>query len=235
MGGILILTAVELEARALARELEFPALPSLPFPAYGRGAARLAPVGLRAALLASRWPRLLDGLDRPLVISAGVCGGLDPRLRCGDLVLPENVLGPSGELYHVTPSHHRAATAGTGRAAATGRLVTTRGVVRTPEAKAALFTGTGAVAADMESAFILSQAAASGCMSLVVRGVSDSASQSLPGELLDLVTEDGRLRLGQALALTVSRPALLPRALAVRQATRQALRAVARSLAGLVS
>jgi len=71
---------------------------------------------------------------------------------------------------------------------------------------------------------------------------------SVPGELagttcheilhvyqFDLVTEDGRLRLGQALALTATRPAVLPRALALRQASRKALRAVARALAGSMS
>ena len=94
LSRILILTAVELEARALARQLELPALPSLPFPAFGRGTLRLAPVGLRAALLAARWPGLRLGLDQPLVISAGVCGALAPDLRAGDLILPESVHRP---------------------------------------------------------------------------------------------------------------------------------------------
>ena len=104
MSRILILTAVELEARALARQLELPALPSLPFPAFGRGTLRLAPVGLRAALLAERWPGVRLGLDQPLVISAGVCGALAPDLRAGDLILPESVIGPAAERLNVTPT-----------------------------------------------------------------------------------------------------------------------------------
>jgi hypothetical protein len=229
LSRILILTAVELEARALARQLELPALPSLPFPAFGRGTLRLAPVGLRAALLAERWPGLRLGLDQPLVISAGVCGALAPDLRAGDLILPESVIGPSAERLNVTPTAYaRAAALGT--AARHGTLLTTRDVVATPTDKAALHARTGAVAVDMESSLILTFAAGAGCPTLVVRGVSDAAGESVPPELIGLVTEAGKLRPGRVLALGVTRPYVLPRALALRHATQRALAAVARLL-----
>jgi adenosylhomocysteine nucleosidase len=230
---ILILTAVELEARKLARELELPLLRAFSFPAFGRGALRLAPVGLRAVLCGPRWARLLDGLDHPLVVSAGVCGGLDPRLRPGDLVIPERVMEPPGDPHPIASDHHRAALARGGATAWTGPLITTREVVRTPEAKAALFAASGAVAADMESAVIVARAAGAGCPALVVRGVSDGAGESLAPELTGLVTREGRLRLGRALALTVTRPATLSEALGLRRRTYQALGAVARVLAAL--
>ena len=142
-------------------------------------AIRVAPVGLRAGLLATRWPRLVAELDDPLIVSAGVCGGLDPALAQGDLVLPESIIGPTDELLNVTPSHHRAAEA-LALSVSTGRLITTREVIRTPEAKATLFARTGAVAADMESSLIVSMAAAAGLPSLVVRAVSDAATESSP-------------------------------------------------------
>jgi adenosylhomocysteine nucleosidase len=230
VSGILILTAVELEARALARQLELPAITSLPFPAFGRGDLRVAPVGLRAGLLSSRWPAITAGLDRPLVISAGVCGALAPDLQAGDLVLPESVIGPSAERLNVTPTAYARAT-GLAGAARRGTLATSREVVATAEAKAALFARTGAVAVDMESSVILAHAAGAGCPTLVVRGVSDAAGESLPPELIGLVTEAGKLRTARALALTLTRPRVLPRALALRQATRRALTAVARFLA----
>jgi len=229
LSRILILTAVELEARALARQLELPALPSLPFPAFGRGTLRLAPVGLRAALLAERWPGLRLGLDQPLVISAGVCGALAPDLRSGDLILPESVIGPSAERLNVTPTAY-ARAAGLGPAARHGTLVTTRDVVATPTDKAALHARTGAVAVDMESSLILTFAAGAGCPTLVVRGVSDTAGESVPPELIGLVTDAGKLRTVRALALGVTRPHVLPRALALRHATQRALAAVARLL-----
>ena len=234
MSRILILTAVELEARALARQLELPALPSLPFPAFGRGTLRLAPVGLRAGLLAERWPILRLGLDQPLVISAGVCGALAPDLRPGALVLPESVLGPSAERLNVTPTAYARALA-LGGAARGGTLQTSREVVATVEAKAALFARTGAVAVDMESSLILTHAAGAGCPALVVRAVADAAGETLPPELIGLVTEAGRLRAVRALALTVTRPRVLPRALALRHATRRALAEVARLLAAFTT
>jgi hypothetical protein len=234
VSGILILTAVELEARALARRLELPPITVLPFPAYGRGLLRVAPVGLRAGLLASRWPRLLAGFNYPLVVSAGVCGALALDLGAGDLVLPESVLGPSGERLNVTPTRHRQATELAG-AARGGTLVTSAEMVATVEAKAALFASSGALAVDMESSVILAHAGAAGCPTLVVRGVSDAASESLPLELIDLMTPAGKLRPMRALALTVTRPRLVPRAVALRQATRRALAAVARVLAALAA
>ena len=231
---ILILTAVELEARRLARALELPALPRLSFPAWGRGRVRLAPVGLRARRLDVRWASLSNGFCPALVVSAGVCGGLDPALARGDLVLPVSVVGPSGETLKVTPSHHRLAVERAGGSVHTGLLVTTRDVVATPEAKAALRARTGGVAVDMESALILGAAAAAGCPSLVVRGVSDGATEALPPEVVGLLTAEGRLKSGHAALLAVRRPRVIPRALGLRRGAGQALSAVARSLAGLV-
>ena len=54
MRAILILTAIELEARVLARALELPVLAARPSFAFGRGAVRLATVGLGAARLGSQ-------------------------------------------------------------------------------------------------------------------------------------------------------------------------------------
>ena len=138
---MLVLTAVELEARALARELELPQGSRFPFPVYerpteiGRARLRVAPVGLRAALLPERWPALVADLASPLVISAGTCGALAPGLGVGDLILPESVLGPTGERLNVTPGAHRSALE---RApdAWTGLLLTSAELVGTPEAKA---------------------------------------------------------------------------------------------------
>ncbi len=234
MSGILILTAVELEARVLARRLELPPITVLPFPAFGRGLLRVAPVGLRAGLLGSRWPRLLAGFNYPLVVSSGVCGGLAPDLSVGELVVPESVLGPGGERLNVTPTRHRQATELAG-AARGGTLVTSREVAATAEAKAALFASTGAVAVDLESAIILTHAGSAGCPTLVVRGVSDAAGDSVPLELIELMTPEGKLRPGRALALTVTRPRLLPRALALSRATRLALTAVARVIAAIAA
>src|SRR5262249_45266550 len=231
---ILILTAVDLEARRLARDLELPRLGSHAFLLFGRGSVRLAPVGLGAALLGARWKPLLTGFGQPLVISAGVCGGLDPALPPGALAPPARVPAPAGAEPAAARHTHRAAVARAGGAVSIGALVTTAAVVATPGDKAALHAATGAVAVDMESSIVLARAAAEGLRALVIRAIADSAHQRLPAELAQLVTAAGRVRLGRAVALTVTRPATVPIALALRKRTGRALGAVARALSALI-
>ncbi len=143
-------------------------------------------------------------------------------------------MDPRGGLHPITSSYHGRAAASAGTTACTGPLITTREVVATPEAKALLHAKSGAVAADMESSFIVAQAASFGCPVLVIRAVLDGAGEGLAPELTRLVTPEGNLRLTRALALSVTRPAVLPGALTLRRRTHQALRAVARVLAALV-
>lgn len=236
MSDLLVLTAALLEARGLARELELGRLRRLPFAAFegsrGAGRLRLAPVGLRAALLPDRWRALAGDLDRPLVVSAGICGGLLPELEAGDPVLPESVIGPAGERWNATPGAHVAAL----RAAPGARtepLLTTTDLLSTPEAKAERREATGAVAVDLESAGILAWASRQGCPSLVVRAVADTARQELPAELEDLLTREGKLLAGRALALALSRPATIRLALTLSRGRLRALKSVARVIAAL--
>jgi len=65
--------------------------------------------------------------------------------------------------------------------------------------------------------------------------VSDAAGENVPPELIGLVTDAGKLRTVRALALGVTRPHVLPRALALRHATQRALAAVARLLAAFTA
>jgi hypothetical protein len=248
VNDVLVLTALELEARGLARELELPRLSRLPFPAYELertphpryagtrrvpGRLRLAPVGLRGALLSERGPALAADLTFPLVVSAGTCGALAPELGAGDLVLPESVIGLAGERLNVTPGAHALAAA-LAPAARRGLLLTSRDVLATPEDKAERFQATAAAAVDLESAVILAWASRQGHPSLVVRAVADTAHQYLPAELVGLVTPEGKLLTGGILALTFTHPTTIPRALLLRRGTRRALRSVARLIAALV-
>jgi hypothetical protein len=233
LGAILVLTAVELEAQALARALWLPRLKSFSFPVFGDTRFRLAPIGLAATCLSARFPALVEGLGHPLVISAGVCGALDPEVTCGSLVLPEMVIGTHGERYPATAAHHRrhaAAFAGGRMRFSTGALVTVPDVAATPEAKMKLREATGAVAVDMESSLILRAAAEAGCPGLVLRGVSDDAKDSLSPELAALITAEGRVLKARAAETVLRHPAILPRALKLRRATRGALAAVAEAL-----
>jgi len=217
LGAILVLAAVELEARALARALRLPRLKSFSFPAFGDARFRLAPVGLAARVLSARFPALLEGLEHPLVISAGVCGALDPAVSCGSLILPETVIGPRGERYAAAAAHHRrhvAALSDRGMRFATGALATVAEVAATPGAKAKLREAT----------------AEAGCPGLVLRGVSDDAEDSLSPELAALLTAEGRVRKARAAATVLRQPAIVPQALKLQRATQGALATVAEAL-----
>jgi adenosylhomocysteine nucleosidase len=233
LAAILALTAAEVEARALARALSLPSLPSLPFVVFGDGPFRVAPVGIGACLLKERWPVLVASPDHPLVISTGVCGALDPALGVGDVVLGDSVIDEAGTRHIVTADPRVRATVAQRARTRQGAMVSTSHVVATPEAKAALRAETGGVAVDMESAAIVGMAAAHGCPSLVLRGVSDDARESLPEALLSLLSADGRLRARALLAL--AHPRLLGAALRLRRTSRQALESVAGSLALLAA
>jgi adenosylhomocysteine nucleosidase len=229
---LLVLTAMDLEGRALARELGLARRPSSPFPRFAGGRIEVVPVGLRASRVEARW--LVDGAPA-LVVSAGTCGALSPVLgEPGALVVPREVLTLSGARLAVDPAGHAralAAAARAGLAAAVDPLLTADAIVESPEAKAALARETGAVAVDMESAAILAAAARRGVPAVVVRAVSDTAAQRVPRELGDLVDDEGRTRPGRAAALVLRRPALIGRALALQRGAAVALKAVARVLA----
>ncbi|MBI2218189.1 MAG: hypothetical protein HYU51_12905 [Candidatus Rokubacteria bacterium] len=221
MRSVLVLTALELEARTLARELGLEPVPSSGWPHFRGGVLEIACVGLRASALAARAP----ACRRPaLVASAGVCGALSPALREGMLVVPEAVVCASGERF------------ATGRVAPlvpSGTLLWARELVESPSEKARLWIETGALAVDMESGPILAWAREAGVPAAVVRAVSDSASESVPPELAAAVAVDGTLSPSRAVRAALTRPAVLGRAFGLRRGTTAALSAVARALASV--
>lgn len=229
----LVLTGLESEAHALARALEIPRLGRADFVAFGRGRLRMAAVGLGAGRLDARWDAMAGDGPVAQVVSAGVCGGLDPALRPGDLIVPQRVLAPGGEVLDVSPAMRRAILDRIGPVPAAAILATSDRVLSTPEAKADLRARTGAAAVDMESAAVMRRAAAAGAAALVVRGVSDAAGETVPAELLEVMSPDGHVRAVRALAALVFSPRLVGDALRLRRDTRRALGAVASALRGL--
>ena len=222
MSRLLVLTAVDLEARTLARHLGLVSDAGGSWPRFTGGALEIVPVGIGASQLAAR----LAHTDSPaLVVSAGVCGALAPELAVGAPVVPETVLGPDGV---------RHATAAVGGARRHGTLLSTDRVAGDAAAKARLWLQTGALAVDMESAAILVWAAARGVPGLVIRAVSDPAARGVPADLARVVHDDGRVRPMRAVTAMLARPGALADAVALRSATTAALKTVAAMLGTLV-
>lgn len=222
MTRVLVLVAIDIEARGLARHLRLARIADSPWPHFASGTVELACVGVRACQLPAR-----AGVFRPcdLVVSAGACGALAPELAVGDLVVPEVVVdGASG----------RWVTAPLRRLARGGTLLTVADVVETPAHKSRLWLECGARAVDMESAPILAWAAQRGTAGAVVRAVSDSAQRAIPAALAAAVGDDGRVRPLRAVTAALARPATLSHLMELRAGTEAALKSVAAALAALV-
>ena len=219
MSQILVLTAVDVEARGLARHLGLAAVGSEDGVRYRGGVLEIACMGPRAGHLAER----AAACRRPtVVISAGACGALAPDLAVGALVVPETVIGPDGA---------RRPTAAVPPLVRAGALLTADDVVHTPEDKARLWIDTGAAAVDTESAAVLEWARAHDVPAAVVRGVSDAAAAAIPRDLASLVESGGRVNRGQALRAMLSRPRAVADAIALGRGTALALKTVAAALA----
>ena len=221
MRTLLILTAVELEARNLARHLGVPSVPTAAWPHFRSGPLEIACVGLRASALAARASHFQRA---DLVISAGACGALSPDLPEGALVVPEAV---------VTEEGGRTTTARLPGLDSKGTLLTVRHVVPSAADKARLWMETGALACDMESSVIAEWASARGAAIAVVRGVSDTADHGVPADLAAAVGDDGRVRTTTAVRAALSRRGALRDALSLRRGTNAALANVASALARL--
>jgi adenosylhomocysteine nucleosidase len=216
---LLVLTAVDLEARELARQLGLAPVAGSAWPHFAGGAIEVVAVGVRAPHLAAR----LAAAAPTLVVSAGACGALAPELAVGALVVPETVLAPDGR---------RQATAAAGGLRRHGTLATVERVLEDAAAKSRLWLETGALAVDMESAPILAWAAARGVPASVVRGVSDPADRGVPADLVRVVQDD-RVHPMRAVSAVLARPRALADAMALRSGTTAALKTVASALATL--
>ncbi|MFQ5774442.1 MAG: purine phosphorylase [Kiloniellaceae bacterium] len=174
----------------------------------GRAAPGLACAGASGARARAHAARLIaEGAEA--VISFGLCGGLDPALRPGDLVLAEEIATSDGRKI---PAHaptrarllERLEAAGL-RPAGGALLGSDRPVAKAAE-KAALYATTRARAVDMESHGVALAAEAAGVPVAALRAVADPAERDLPRAALKATGPDGRLRLLAVLATMYLRP-----------------------------
>lgn len=152
--------------------------------------------------------KLLAGGARVLV-SFGLCAGLDPALEAGDLLLAEAVIVAPGQAIE-TDAPRRTALAArlaeSGLRVAGGAVLGQERQIGRAEDKAALFASTGARAVDMESHGVARAAEAAGVPFLVARAVADPAGRNLPRAALDATGPEGRIKLFKVLTTMYLRP-----------------------------
>ena len=175
MSHIGVVAALEAEARTLG-----PAVRRRDGLASLGDGALLAVSGMGGDLAAPAARRLVEAGVSAL-LSFGLAGGLDPALRAGRVVLPDEVISRDGMRMHTSSEWHRHLS----RAIAdlepvSGALLSSVGPVAAVEDKALLFRETGAVAVDMESVAIAQVAAAHELPFMAVRVIVDGAADALP-------------------------------------------------------
>jgi adenosylhomocysteine nucleosidase len=195
---ILVVTAIREELAAFARK-RLP--PGVVAAATGDGPVRAA--RSVAALCAHYRPGLLIG--------AGVAGGLTPDLGAGDLVVGHRILDADGEAPPPLGGLVVAAAAKPG--AQQGTLLTLDRPLVSPSEKEEWGARVGPPPAtvDMESAAWARAAAGHGVPFLIVRIVSDTAEEELPGYLSRCMDSQGGIRRSAVALSALLHPRTIPR------------------------
>jgi hopanoid-associated phosphorylase len=165
-------------------------------------------MGFEGRILSDRGIRTLFGIDAVVlqrsleealsagcsgVVSIGTAGGLDPALAPGSWVVGRSVITPEAEYPCDGPWADCLARLLSGARA--GVIAGVDGPVATVQAKQALYSRTGALAADMESAHTARLAARYRVPFAAARVVIDPAKRALPKSALVGLRRDGSVDL----------------------------------------
>ena len=153
--------------------------------------------------------------NRPdLVITSGCAGGLDPKLKLGDVVYDldaelgfQSVLEQQGAIparFHCYPR-----------------------VAATAEEKRKLRAETGADVVEMESGVIRRICREEGISSATVRVILDAAEDELPLDFNELIDADQNLSYAKLAGKIAGRPTLIPRLLRFQSQTKEVARKLA--------
>lgn len=171
-------------------------------------AARIDPSKVRIAISganAARAEDLTEGLiaaGARAVISAGLCGGLAPDMKSGDLVIGERVVSASGDVILAD----RALLAAAPKSAQQVAIFGSDDIIDSVEEKARLFGRFASQTVDMESHGAARAAARAGAPFIAVRAVADAATRALPKAALGAVTAAGGVNVVSVLIECVKAP-----------------------------
>jgi adenosylhomocysteine nucleosidase len=192
--------------------------------AEARVAAPLGPAEAGGGLppgAAAAAERLL-GQGVSALVSFGLCGGLDPALRPGAVVVPRAVLW-DGESYAADP----ALSAALGGISAEA-LFAGAAVAADPTTKARLFAATGAAAIDLESGAVAMVARRAGVPFAVLRAVCDPAEAGLPPAALVALDAGGAVSVWAVARSVLRDPRQIPALIALGRAAGVARAALVR-------
>jgi adenosylhomocysteine nucleosidase len=170
------------------------------------------------------------GLPIELVVSFGICGGLDPKLRSGDLVIGSEVVSGAERLAaheDLSRGLERCLT-DAGERVVRGRIAAVVTPVMNVQAKAELRAATDALAVDMESGIAARFADARGLPFVILRAVSDTAKRNLPALVAHAVSTEGEVDTVAVFAALIRSPGQLAGTIAAARDSTGALRSLRR-------
>ncbi len=172
-------------------------------------------IGAENAAVAAGW--LVDHGVTALAV-VGVSGGLDPKLRIGDLVIPEIVVeagwgGNRGKriMDESIADPLCSLLMKEGITVHRGILLTDANPALTPREKSALFIKYSAQTVDMESASVFRVAHDQNLPFLVIRSICDIATTDIPEKLFQSLNPKGSLCWHRLLTAVLLHPFLIPR------------------------
>ncbi len=171
----------------------------------------------------------LIGAGADLLLSCGVCGGLDPALAPGSVVLADRVVLADGRQIETAAGW----VAGAGQCLRAAGVTPVGGAVfgspaalTTTGDKASARHRLGAIAVDMESHGVAEAAGPHRHPFAVLRVVADPAGRAIPDFALAGMAADGGVRLAPVLAGLAVRPWRLPALLTLAADQNKALAAL---------
>jgi adenosylhomocysteine nucleosidase len=161
------------------------------------------------------------------LMTFGTAGGLDPALKAGCIVLPAELISPSGTRFVTCRSWREriAAAVSSSQAVTEGNLLTSALALESVVAKAAAYRSSGAVAVDMESAAVAEVAAAARLPFIAVRVIVDTAADVLPRAVV-AASRAGGVRMGRLIAGLLFAPGQIKPLMRLSQRYRTALRSL---------
>ncbi len=221
-----MVAALASEARALGPSMpRGGTTPLSELAALGEGSLlAVSGIGRAAADAAAR--TLIDA-GASALITFGLAGGLDPALKSGSVVIPNEVIGADGIRYPANRAWRErvAAAISSLRAVSEGAVLTNPHAINTPADKAAAFRATGAAAVDMESAAVAAVAADHKLPFIAVRVIVDTAADKLPRAVV-AASRAGRLQFGRLIAGLAMAPGDIAALMQLAQRYRIAMRSL---------
>lgn len=187
------------------------------------------------SLAAARGTQSLLAGHRPAwVISAGFAGGLDPRLKRGDIVMADSLESPDGRRLTIDLKMPTASVQAKGLHV--GRIVTSDSLLHRPADKRALGERRQALAVDMESWTVGEVCRQAKTRFLAVRIISDAVDDELPADIEGLARQRSRAgRAGAVAGAIFRRPSSIKDMLKLKEEALIASDRLARFLAGVVA